>query len=69
MTEGLWATLKSVDKTWDHKAEAIAGFAISTISLRFPSDETMKTLIAILVLCHDIELMPFDAYDEVRKVT
>ncbi len=65
LTATAWAILQSKGYPWDVKVEYVVDFCL-VIGLRYPSDDTIRCIIAILPICHERALSPQEAYDAVH---
>lgn len=68
MPDGLWKKLRDKSVSWDTKKEDFVDFALGTMGLRHPNNDTLKSMLAILWICADRDLSPDDAYDELRNM-
>ena len=64
----LWIILFDDKVSFDDKIDKLVEFLIVVLGLRHPSDPTVKTILAIALLCHDRKNTPEENYEWVRKI-
>lgn len=68
MPDGLWKKLRDKTISWDTKKEDFVDFALETLGLRHPNNDTLKNMLAIIWICAERDLAPDDAYEELRNM-
>ena len=68
MPDRLWKKIRDKTISWDTKKEDFVDFALETLGLRHPNNETLKSMLAILWVCAERDLSPDDAYEELRNM-
>ena len=68
MPDRLWKKLRDKTISWDTKKEDFVDFALETLGLRHPNNDTLKSMLAILWVCAERDLSPDDAYEELRNM-
>ena len=68
MPDGMWKKLRDKTISWDTKKEDFVDFALETLGLRHPNNDTLKSMLAILWICAEKDFAPDDAYDELRNM-
>jgi hypothetical protein len=63
-----WKSLYDKSTTVGSKLEMLVDFSIEVLGLRHPTDATLKILIGIVLLCHEVELSPDDFYEMLQDV-
>ena len=66
LPDAAWSTVSSKGFSWDVKMEYFVDFCLA-IGLRYPNDDTVRCIIAILGIQHERTLSPQDGYDAVHE--
>ena len=66
LTMAAWSAAFSKSIPWDTKLEYFCDILLA-LGLRNPDDTTVKLIIAILSVCHELKLEPQEAYNEVHS--
>jgi len=68
MPDVLWKKLRDKTINCDTKKEDFVDFALGTLGLRHPNNDTLKSMLAIIWICAERDLAPDDAYEELRNM-